>query len=291
MKTPLILVSGYLGSGKTTLLKHILKNTDKKIAILMNEFGEVGIDTIEVKKDNINVKELLEGCVCCSLEGELESGLREIIDSYHPDVIIVETTGIAEADNLVVEIDRELDFVSLDAVITVVDADIVNRFPEISGSAKIQIEAADLLLLNKMDLVNKKKLQEIFEKLREVNNKAVIIETNFCKVDLSVLLSVEAEHHHIKKTEHHHHMESFVIEIKSLVKEKLESFLNELPNSIFRIKGYLIADEKNYLLNYVAGRWSLEKNDKRGNKLVFIGEGISIEKNKLTKSLGSCFKI
>ena len=86
-------------------------------------------------------------------------------------------------------------------------------------------------------------------------------------------------------------MESFVIEIKSLVKEKLESFLNELPNSIFRIKGYLIADEKKYLLNYVAGRWSLEKNDKGGNKLVFIGEGISKEKNKLTKSLGSCFKI
>jgi G3E family GTPase len=290
MKIPLILISGYLGSGKTTLLKHILKNTDKKIAILMNEFGEVGIDTIEIKKENIMVKELLEGCVCCSLEGELEAGLKEIIDEYRPDTIIVETTGIAEADNLVLEINNDLDFVSLDAVITVVDADVTNRFPEISGSAKIQIEAADLLLLNKIDLVDKEKLQEIFKKLREINNKASIIETEFCKVDLDILLSVEAEHHHIKRTEHHHHMESFVIEVKNLIKDKLEGFLNELSASIFRVKGYLVADDKNYLLNYVAGRWSLEKTDKTGNKLVFIGEKISKEKDSLVKKLESCFK-
>ena len=229
MKTPLILISGYLGSGKTTLLKNILKKTDKKIAILMNEFGEVGIDTIEIKKENIAVKELLEGCVCCSLEGELEAGLKEIINEYNPDTIIVETTGIAEADNLVIEINNELDFVSLDAVITVVDADIMNRFPKISGSAKVQIEAADLLLLNKIDLVDKRVLKEIYEVLKGVNNKAPIIETEFCKVDLDVLLSVEAENRHIKKTEHHHHMESFTIETKSLIKNKLESFLENLP--------------------------------------------------------------
>jgi len=290
MKTPLILISGYLGSGKTTLLKHILKNTDKKIAILMNEFGEVGIDTIEIKKENITVKELLEGCVCCSLEGELEAGLKEIIKEYHPDIIIVETTGIAEADNLVVEINNELDFVSLDAVITVVDADVMDRFPEISGSAKIQIEAADLLLLNKIDLVNEKKLQKISEELKKVNKKAPIIETKFCKVDLDVLLSVEAEHHHIKRTKHHHHMVSFVIEVKNLIKDKLEGFLNELSVSIFRVKGYLVVDDKKYLLNYVAGRWSLEKTDKTGNRLVFIGEEISKEKDSLVKKLELCFK-
>ena len=88
-KTPLILLSGYLGSGKTTLLKHILDNTDRKIAVLMNEFGEIGIDTATIKKKHINVKEILEGCVCCSLEGEFEAAVREIIKDYAPETVIL----------------------------------------------------------------------------------------------------------------------------------------------------------------------------------------------------------
>ena len=96
MVTPLILLTGYLGSGKTTLLQHVLRNNDgRRIAVLMNEFGEVGIDTKTIRKETIAIKELLEGCVCCSLLGEFRAGIQEIIRLYKPDLIIVETTGIA----------------------------------------------------------------------------------------------------------------------------------------------------------------------------------------------------
>ncbi|NQV91578.1 GTP-binding protein [Candidatus Woesearchaeota archaeon] len=282
MKTPLLLIAGYLGAGKTTLLKHILKNTDKKVAILMNEFGEIGIDTVEIEKENVSVKELLEGCVCCSLQGELEAGLKEIIKDYTPDMIIVETTGIAEADNLVLSIDEDIDFVSLDAVITVVDADIMQRFPEVSGSAEIQIRSADLLLLNKIDLI--KDITVIKKKLRKINPQAPIIETEHCKVDLKILLSVEAEHHHITKSNHHHHMESFSLETKELTEKKLRHFLETLPKDVFRVKGYINIEGKTNLVNYVGGRITMEESE--GKKVfVFIGEGIKKKKNEITLNL------
>ena len=270
MATPLILLSGYLGAGKTTLLKHILKHSDKKIAVLMNEFGEVGIDTIEVQKENIAVKELLEGCVCCSLQGELEAGLQEIIKEYSPELIIVETTGIAEADNLVVDI-KDINTIKLDAVITVVDADIMQRFPDLQGSAKIQIATADLLLLNKIDLVED--LTQIKETLHQVNKKAPIIETKHCNVDLNILMGIEIGHHHIKKSEHHHHMQSFSLGTKEVKKEKFELFLKEIKN-VFRIKGYITINDTSYLVNYVGGRWTIEPSQGQG-KLVFIGENMN----------------
>jgi len=282
MKTPLLLVAGYLGAGKTTLLKHILKNTGKKVAILMNEFGEIGIDTIEIQKENVAVKELLEGCVCCSLQGELEAGLKEIINDYNPDIVIVETTGIAEADNLVLGIDRDIDFVSLDAVVTVVDGDIMQRFPDVSGSAEIQIRAADLLLLNKIDLIDN--LSDIKEKLHRINPRAPIIETDHCKVDLKILLSVEADHHHITKSHPHHHMESFSLETKEITESKLRHFLETLPLEVFRVKGYIDINGINHLINYVGGRITIEEAEGK-NVLVFIGEGIKKKKNEIVLNL------
>ena len=98
MKTPITVISGYLGAGKTTLLRSIIKNLDKKFAILMNEFGEVGIDAQIIKGKNVDVQELSGGCVCCSLTGEFEFAIKEIIQKYNPEIIIVETTGVGECD-------------------------------------------------------------------------------------------------------------------------------------------------------------------------------------------------
>ena len=89
-KTPLIILAGFLGSGKTTLLRYIIQHTDRRIAVLMNEFGELGVDTETINKENIAVKELLEGCVCCSLQGEFKAAINEIIDLYHPELIAQE---------------------------------------------------------------------------------------------------------------------------------------------------------------------------------------------------------
>jgi len=283
-KTPLIILAGFLGSGKTTLLRHIINNTDQKIAVLMNEFGEIGVDTETIQKENIAVKELLEGCVCCSLQGVLEAAIAEIIAMYHPNLIIIETTGIAEADNLVLGIDPAIKNVTLDAVITVVDADALVRFPTMSGNFKTQIETADLLILNKIDLVSEKKAEELSLLLKRVNPRAPIISTSYGKVDLDVLLSVEVEHnsHPFQLKQHNHHFQSFSLSSPSFSQKKLESSLKKLPSSVYRMKGHIKIGTKIFLLNYVSGRWSLE--EETGTlKLVFIGDKVDKDKAEIEK--------
>src|SRR4028119_235021 len=101
IRTPLIVLTGPLGSGKTTLLRHILDTFPRKIAILMNEFGEIAIDSKIIAGKNVQMADLGGGCVCCSLLGEFEAAVDEIIDTVDPDYIVVETTGVAEPDALV----------------------------------------------------------------------------------------------------------------------------------------------------------------------------------------------
>ncbi len=283
-KTPLIILAGFLGSGKTTLLRHIINNTDRKIAVLMNEFGEIGVDTETIQKENIAVKELLEGCVCCSLQGELEAAIAEIIAMYHPNLIIIETTGIAEADNLVLGIDQTIKNVTLDAVITIVDADALVRFPAMSGNFKTQIETADLLILNKIDLVSEKKAEELSILLKRVNPRAPIISTSYGKVDLDVLLSVEVEHnsHPFQLKQHNHHFQSFSLSSPSFSQKKLESSLKKLPSSVYRMKGHIKIATKIFLLNYVGGRWSLEE-ETGALKIVFIGDKVDKDKAEIEK--------
>ena len=108
MKTLISIITGFLGAGKTTLLKRIIDNLDRKFAILMNEFGDVSIDTDIITGKNVNIAELLGGCVCCSLTGEFEEAIKEIIKKYKPEIIIVETTGVAEPDALVFEVSENL---------------------------------------------------------------------------------------------------------------------------------------------------------------------------------------
>src|SRR5919205_1072788 len=120
VRTPLTLITGPLGSGKTTLLRHILAALPRKIAILMNEFGELAIDSRIIQGENIQLTELGGGCVCCSLLGEFDAAVREIIDTAKPELIVVETTGLAEPDALMFDIEEALPQVRLDGVVTVV---------------------------------------------------------------------------------------------------------------------------------------------------------------------------
>ena len=123
VRTPVTLITGALGSGKTTLLRYLLGAVPKKIAILMNEFGEIAIDSQVIEGTNVRIAELGGGCVCCALLGEFEAAVAEVIESVHPDLIMVETTGVAEPEALVVDIQESLPQVRLDGVVTVADAD------------------------------------------------------------------------------------------------------------------------------------------------------------------------
>ena len=286
-KTPTVIITGYLGAGKTTLLQHILKNSKKKIAIIMNEFGEIAIDSKIIKGKNINMTELMNGCVCCSLTGEFEGAIKEIINKIKPDLIIVETTGIAEPDALIIDIGKNLKFISLDSVITIADADGIIKFPQIGRTTKIQIEMADIILLNKMDLVPDKELKQVEIKLREINNRAAIIKTKYCEAEINLLFGLHEKHWVKLEKEHaHSNMESFAFDkdIK-LDKKKFEKIITTLPKETYRAKGFVNLKDGTYLLNYVASRYSLEKINKEKTQLVFIGEKILKYKNEIFKEL------
>ena len=286
-KLPLVIITGYLGAGKTTLLQHILKNSKKKIAIIMNEFGEISIDSKIIKGKNVNMTELMNGCVCCSLTGEFEDAIKEIINRVKPELILVETTGIAEPDALIIDIEKNLKFISLDSVIVIADADGLIKFPQIGRTTKVQIEMADIILLNKTDLVSNKELKQAEIKLREINNRAVIIKTKNCETEINLLFGLhEKLWIKIEKEHFHSNIESFVFEkdIK-LDGKKFEKIITTLPKEIYRAKGFVNLKEGTYLLNYVASRYKIEKTNKDKTQLVFIGENIKKYQREIEKEL------
>src|SRR6266850_1974117 len=182
-RTPITLVTGPLGSGKTTLLRHILATRPAKIAIEMN--------VIEGK--NVRIAELGGGCVCCSLLGEFEAAVNEIIARVGPEIIVVETTGLAEPEALVFNIQEALPQCRLDGVVSVIDADMLVRFPEIGHTIRLQIEGADILLLNKIDLIEPAQIEPLENKLHRINSTAEIIRTERCRIHPELLFGIGRE--------------------------------------------------------------------------------------------------
>lgn len=295
MRIPIIIISGYLGAGKTTFLRRIIENLDKikkKIAIIMNEFGEIAIDAEVIKGKAINMVELPGGCVCCSLTGEFEQAIKELKEKVKPEFILVETTGIAEPDALLINLES-IPEVILDNIITIVDCDGIVRFPEIGHTGRIQIEMADFILLNKIDLVSEEDLKFVEKKIREINGRAVIFKTKYCdgSLDYSIFFGYFIEKE-VEKREIIPHEEVYdfiyIVEEGKLDKEKFEKFLADLPKEVYRGKGFVIFEEGSYLFNYVAGRLNYEKFSSDRNKILFVGEKISKFENDLRNKLKEC---
>lgn len=291
MKTPISLITGYLGAGKTTLLRKIISDSSKKLAIIMNEFGEIGIDGKIIKGKNIDMAELSGGCVCCSLTGELELAIREILEKVKPDAIVLETTGVAEPSALTFDIEENLPQIRLDAIITLVDADSSIRFPSLGHTGREQIEMADILILNKVDLVAKKELEKLKSKLSELNPRAAIFETVKCEIDVSLLFGLEVKGRKILKPHKVHDLESeyFTYSTKKLLNlEKFNKTLKSFPEKLYRAKGFIRTKESSLLFNYVAGRYSYEPFESENTELVFIGKDILKLKDKIINELKGC---
>ena len=289
-RTPITLITGDLGSGKTTLLHHILATVPDKIAILMNEFGEIAIDRKVIEGKNIRIAELDGGCVCCSLLGEFEAAVNEVIDTVDPERIVVETTGVAEPDALVFDIQGSLPRVRLDGVVTVADADTLIRFPQWGHTLRMQIEAADTILLNKVDLVSLGQLRQAQAKLLRLNEAAPILPTQRCQVDADLLFGIARERE-IHRPEHIHQpeFESFSYTTSALLKRRcFEEFADHLSSGVYRAKGFVRFSEGPHLFNFVAGRWELEPFREEKTALIFIGQGLKSQETEILSRLRNC---
>jgi G3E family GTPase len=257
----------------------------------MNEFGEIAIDSKIIQGKDIQIAELGGGCVCCSLQGEFEAAVREILQVVTTDVIVVETTGLAEPEALIFDIEESLTDVRLDGVITVVDADSLVRFPQIGHTSRLQIQDADLILLNKIDLVDAGQAAAAEEKLESFNDTAAIVQSIRAEVDPQLLFGIFRDRTvspapHIHQTE----FESFSLSLQTAYsRDCLSAWAQSLQNwGVYRSKGFVQADGQSWLFNYVAGRWEFEPFDADQAVLVFIGKGIAANRQKILEALARC---
>ena len=218
------IISGFLGAGKTTLIKKLLQDAFKgqQVVLIENEFGEIGIDGGFLKDAGIEIKEMNSGCICCSLVGDFGTALKEVVEKYHPDRIVIEPSGVGKlsdvihaVENLHLEADGE---VKLNSAVTVVDVLKCKMYLKNFGEFfKNQVEAAGTIILSRTDTkkATPEKIEAAIELIRELNPDATIITTPVedlggqkildtiegMKIDLS---HVEEEHDHCCDHEHHH---------------------------------------------------------------------------------------
>ncbi len=191
---PVTIISGFLGSGKTTLLNHILKNqVGIKTAVLVNEFGEIGIDNELIIEGSEDMIELNNGCICCSINGELLNTVSKVLERAEKlDYLIVETTGLADPLPVAMTFAagdlREK--VRLDSIITVIDGENFDFEINNTSVAYSQILYGDILLLNKSDLVNEKQLKKIEEFINKIKKEPRILRSTNSEVALHTIMSV-----------------------------------------------------------------------------------------------------
>ncbi len=220
-KIPVTVLTGYLGAGKTTLLNRILsENHGKKYAVIVNEFGEIGIDNDLVVGADEEVFEMNNGCICCTVRGDLIRIIENLMKRRgNFDAIIVETTGLADPAPVAQTFFMDEDIASkarLDAVVTVADAKWLRERLKDAPEAKNQIAFADVVLLNKTDLVSADDLEEVEARIRGLNPYARVIRTEKCSVpldavleqgafDLQRILDIEPQFLEESHDHHHHH--------------------------------------------------------------------------------------
>lgn len=313
--TPVTLLTGYLGAGKTTLLNRILtEQHGKKYAVIVNEFGEIGIDNDLVVDADEEVFEMNNGCICCTVRGDLIriiSALMKRKDRF--DAILIETTGLADpapvAQTFFVDEDVRAK-TRLDAIVTVVDAAHIERRLEDSHEAEEQIAFADVILLNKTDVVDASDLSRIEARIRKVNPVARIIRTQKCDAALDAILNQGAfdlnrilaiEPAFLEEDDHEH--DDGITSVSLLSKKpmdgkKVMDWIRKLAvergTDLLRSKGILdIKGEPDRLVYqgvHMLMDWDLQRpwkeSEARESRLVFIGRNLN--KAELTQGFEAC---
>ena len=223
--TKIDIVSGFLGAGKTTLIKKLLKDAlaGTRVVLIENEFGEIGIDGGFLKESGIEIREMNSGCICCSLVGDFGTSLREVMDTYAPERILIEPSGVGKLSDVMKAIQdaAEGSDMELNSAVAVVDASKCKIYIKNFGEFFVnQIEYAGTIILTRTDKVSDAKIAECVELLRQHNDKATIITTPIAELDgkqilttiegkadlqAQILAEVMEEHDDEDEHEHHHH--------------------------------------------------------------------------------------
>jgi len=276
------IICGFLGAGKTTLLKNILQQRGTDTAVLVNEFGELGIDgTLISEGSNLNVIEMPSGCICCSLKKNLVEAVRDILRNIKPKYLIIEPSGVASPSSVLLglkeaEFGGEVEFAPVLGVIDltfypkVIDEDLMASF------FKDQILNSDILLLNKADLVSNEILEKCRNAISALNPSAIIIPTIYCNTELpNVSAKEEIVHFHFTPI-----FTAEAIILSGIIdRSKINSLLQKLANkefgNVFRAKGIVLTEQGPSTFDYVHGLINFGTlQEAKENKFVFIGRDI-----------------
>lgn len=311
---PVTVLTGYLGAGKTTLLNRILTHEHgKKVAVIVNEFGEVGIDNQLIIDADEEIFEMNNGCICCTVRGDLIRIIGNLMKRRNKfDHLVIETTGLADPAPVIQTffVDEDMrDKIALDAVVTVVDAKHIWQHWE-SDEAQEQIAFADVILLNKTDLVTSEELEELEKRIRAMNAIAKIYRTQNSELEMEALLGVNAfdlnraleiDPQFLNENAHEHDEtvgSIAIVESGELDEEKLNDWISNLLRTqgpdIFRMKGILnlAGEDERFVFQGVHmifegkpdRKW--KPNETRKNELVFIGR--NLDEAKLKEDFRQC---
>lgn len=300
-RIPVHLISGFLGSGKTTFLQQMLNYCiahGLKPAIMMNEYGEVNIDGELLRGQGYTVREMTNGCICCTIGGTLGLALQEVA-ALKPDVIFIEATGLADPVELIDQATKEdvLPLVRLASLIAVLDpVNFAHFAEEIHSGIRQQTELADVVLINKCDLADAQTLATLVSRVRSVNPRAEILFTERGITNYERLLGKEGEisrpsgHSPQGPLHDHFHTLTVLCEVP-LVRERFAQFVHTLPSTVWRAKGFVrfTDSEEQWMFQYVAGEVAMEWIDllpEPLEHLVFIGK--EFDREALRTAVRNC---
>lgn len=307
---PAIIVTGFLGSGKTSLINHILKHSDQNIAVIMNDFGDINIDAMLVAQQTDERIELSNGCICCSMgESGLDDTIKQLLkQNENVASIIIEASGIAEP----IEIKRmllmsKIKSITYGGLLYVIDAAHFEETRKQHNSLEKHIKAADCIVLNKIDELQKDAQQKVTLEVRNLNKSSPIVKTNYGVIDSELLLSMESSSgknqqlslaHALEDHSQHLHSQyaSYTFNTKEpLDPKKFLAFIKSSQQGVYRIKGFayfgmkgleqkLVVQKVGRRLHLYTEGW--EESELIETNLVFIG--ININKSVLQDELDAC---
>ena len=275
-RIPALVVSGFLGSGKTTLVRHLLESAQRdgiRVAIVSNEIGELGVDRALLGGGGEAFVELEGGCVCCELSDDLVRTMQQLYEQVRPDRIVIETSGAALPFDTQLNFWREpvSEWVGDDMAVVVVNAEQIHEGRDLEGTFEDQVHSADLLVLNKLDLVATEQHAAIEARLRSLEDEAPIVRAVQGRVETALLFPPDREAPDRNASpprhsdlEHEHYHDQFATDIWTVpagtTRESLESRLRS-DDTLLRAKGFVELDGVLHLVQLVGRRLEIEPSE------------------------------